>query len=307
MKETFNFEFAGQVGMQPSFPRIFTSDSLATITTTGWIDNKQTPRPLTTTDVVQIMYAFNEDTQTGIYQEFTVAVNDGVTTLTEYVNPANIDLPTAANRLAYFTDTAGTLSAADNADIMHIGTILAYKDNATSFRLRGPSSPNDPSAGAIVQTYSGIFYNDSYSNFGVLKTRASYGANVEMDLAIQSPRALLLIAQDGSQTDGVIKCASQTQVQFHTRYSAEQEGISYSYFDRTSTASTGDSNTSAVTLNTNSNHLYFQYGATTQAVVLPTIASGSLSGAVAGTLFYDTGTNKLMFYNGSGLETVTSS
>lgn len=306
-------EFAGQAGVKPRLIRVYTDDSFDEVTTTNYLDPALVDGGIDASDIFMVTSGTASDTTQ--YFKVTVSGNDYTLSL---LTDTSV-LPVITGNIPIFSSTTGILedSTYSFSDLVFLspasgtqqlnGTTITYKDNATSFRLKGPSSPNDPSAGADVQTYAGMFYNDSYSNFGTLKTRASYGANLEMDLALQSPHALLLIAQDGSQTDGVIKCASQTQVQFHTRYSAEQEGVSYGFFDRTDTGSTGDANTSAVTLSTNTNHLFLQNGATTQAIVLPKVEDGNVTNLTAGILIYDTTTNKLMFYNGSGWETVTSS
>ena len=232
-----------------------------------------------------------------------VVVSGSDYSLVQISSPGDVVLPTTADTLIASLDTAGTLGNTTDP-VTNYGTLIIYKDNATSFRLKGPSSPNDPSAGADVQTYSGIFYNDSYSNFGVLKTRASYGANAEMDLVLQAPRGLLLIAYDGTQSDGVIKMASQTGIEFAPRSSAVSAPGNYAYFDNLD--ETVDSG-AAVSLHTSANHLYLQYGKTTQAIVLPTVANASVANLVDGILIYDTGTNKLMVYANGGWETVTSS
>lgn len=310
----------GLVGVLPSIAYMNTTNTIAEVTTTGFL-NKEVANgasfSLPCMAIVSTKASASSAPVVGVYNvqhsgadwSLTLGSNDSINLANTHIlvgNASGIATDVAMSGDATIDNTgAVTLANIITKSAFQIdGTLLTYKDNATSFRLKGPSSPNDPSAGADVQTYSGMFYNDSYSNFGVLKTRATFGANTQMDLVLQAPRGLLLIAYDGTQVDGVIKMASQTTIEFAPRSSAVSAPGNYAYFDNLD--ETVDSG-AAVSLNSHASHLYLQYGKTTQAIVLPTIASGSLAGAVAGTLFYDTGTNKLMFYNGSGLETVTSS
>lgn len=305
-------QLPGTVGIYPNFKYMVVGDNLATLTAAGYLnpDNLQ-GFIVSTKDVLQVLYSFDKNTGAGTFGVFTVSKSGGVITLVEDINEGNVVLPSTSNTLSYFTNTAGKIASAtflvvdnDASTLQVDGTLLTYKDNATSFRLKGPSSPNDPSAGADVQSYSGIFYHDSYSDFGVLKTRATYGANVEMDLVLQAPRALLLIAYDGTQTDGVIKMASQTDIEIAPRSSGVVAATNYANFDALTTGSVD--NASAITLNTHVNHLYFQEGKTTQAIVVPNLANASVTNLTTGVLIYDSSANKLMVYTGAGFETITS-
>lgn len=179
------------------------------------------------------------------------------------------------------------------------GTIVATKDNATSFRMKGLQESSEGSA--QVQTYGGIFTNSSFDTVGTLKTRASIGANLEMDLAFQSPHALLLIAQDGSQTDGVIKACSQNGVEFHCQYSAEELSPKRLLINRVSAAAKGSANTSDVTLGTNAGKLYLQSGHVDGGVVIApyTDAERDALTPAAGEVIYNSDTNLLNLYNGT--------
>lgn len=179
------------------------------------------------------------------------------------------------------------------------GTIVAKKNNATSFRLRGLQHSSEGSA--EVQTYAGMFTNNSYDTVGTLKTRASYGANLEMDLAFQSPHALLLIAQDGSQTDGVIKALSQNGVEFHCQYSAEELSPKRLIVNRESTAAKGSSNTSDVTLGVNTGNLRMMHGVTDGAMIIASISEAQRDALtpVVGMIIYNTDAGAFQGYDGA--------
>ncbi|TFG97531.1 hypothetical protein E4H12_08350, partial [Candidatus Thorarchaeota archaeon] len=146
------------------------------------------------------------------------------------------------------------------------GTVIGYKDNATSMRVKGPSSTNDPAAGADVQSYAGIFYNVAYTNVGTLETRFITGGNLEMDVALQGPHQVQIAAVDDTQTDGQVWVASKTNVVFNMRADAEVASPNQLIFDRVSTGTTGAANTSDVEVSVNAGNLVF-----TSPVVFPTM------------------------------------
>lgn len=203
-----------------------------------------------------------------------------------------------ANDSWQMKDTSGNpiVEAFDVGGMNVEGTIIATKDNASSLRVRGPNHASE--GGTNVQSYAGIFYNDAYDTLGTLKTRASFGANLEMDLALQSPHALMLLATDGTQTDGVLIATSRTNFIFHARADVETESPNQLIIDRVSTGSTGLANTSDVNLRVNTGNLYFNSGLSDNAVVLPSVA-GDVTSLVAGACWFDSVTNQFKGYNGT--------
>ena len=151
MKESFKFDFAGQAGVLPSFPRIFTSESLATITSAGWIDDKLTERGLEPTDIVEVMYGYNENTNVGTYGQFTVSIStDGVTTLVEYVSPASVTLPVANNDVAIFDGTTGKIKSLGSQIIADVTAV--WGGGATSFAFTATGLTADTAVSATIRT-----------------------------------------------------------------------------------------------------------------------------------------------------------
>jgi hypothetical protein len=208
------------------------------------------------------------------------------------------------------TDAASELTAGGaesvSGDLTVTGTVIGYADNATSLRVRGPNAPSE--GGIDVQSYSGIFYNDAYATTGTLKTRVIHGANLEMDLEIQSPHQLRIAAVDDTQADGEVFIASRTGVTFNLRADAEVASPKQLVIDRISTGATGVSNTSDINLKTNSGSIFINAGVTTGALGLPTLDDTQRDAlvAVAGMTIFNSSTNKLNFYNGTAWEVVTS-
>jgi len=195
-------------------------------------------------------------------------------------------------------DDSGNL-VVDDGNLTVNGTVIGYKDNATSLRVRGPQALSE--GGADVQSYSGIFYNDAYAGTGTLKTRVIHGANLEMDLEIQSPHQVRIVAVDGSQADGRVYVASRTDAVFNLRADAEVASPKQLIIDRISTGSTGAANTSDINVKASSGSIYINSGITTGALVVPVLTTtqrDTLSG-VAGMLIFNSSTNKHQGYDGS--------
>lgn len=89
-----------------------TTDTLAAITTAGYLTNQNTAgNPILPTDIFEILYAFNQATNIGTFGIFTVSYSQ-VTgfTLTEWVNPSNVLLPVVSGDIATFNGTSGQIT-----------------------------------------------------------------------------------------------------------------------------------------------------------------------------------------------------
>jgi hypothetical protein len=115
-------------GQFPQFKFAVFTDGLSTITTAGYLNSSsiESGIPLSNADVIMALYNFNQNTNTGGFAIFTVniAASNGQITLTEWGNPGDVVLPTIANYIGHFTDTAGTLSSG-NANVINAGNIQA--------------------------------------------------------------------------------------------------------------------------------------------------------------------------------------
>jgi hypothetical protein len=103
-------------GNLPQFKFAIFGDNLAAVTTAGYLNSAsiQAGIPLSNADVIQALYSFNIQTQSGTFGIFTVniAASTGQITLTQWANSGDAVLPTTANYLAHFTNTTGTISSA---------------------------------------------------------------------------------------------------------------------------------------------------------------------------------------------------
>jgi len=195
------------------------------------------------------------------------------------------------------TDSSEELQAGGSEAVT--GTFIAYNDNATSLRVKGPNHTSE--GGIDVQSYSGIFYNDAYANTGTLKTRVVHGANLEMDMEVQAPHQLRLTAVDDSQSDGQLFLSSKTNCVLNLRADAEVASPKQLVIDRVTTGSTGSSNTSDVNVRVNSGNLYLNLGVTDGAVALAPLTTVQRDAItpVAGMIIFNSSTNKHQGYDGS--------
>ncbi|HEX9764246.1 MAG TPA: hypothetical protein VGA39_03100 [Candidatus Acidoferrales bacterium] len=113
----------------------------------------------------------------------------------------------------------GNFALTGNLDLA--GTLRGINDNATSFRLRGPSdlTGDDGVADSTSQSYAGIFYNAVFNDTGgtgAKNTRVIYGSNEDMDLEVQGSNHIRLTAIDNNVGNGRIRLAAEDQIQFHT-------------------------------------------------------------------------------------------
>ena len=137
------------------------------------------------------------------------------------------------------------------------GTIIGYKDNATSFRNKGLSL-----YGNAVQTYQGIFKSAGYidgieGNIGLLPQRLIIGSNDSLDISIQSSNALILWAQDGTHPTSFVHIGAGDSIVFSPRTQAEANSKNQLIIDRTDTTKSGATNTSSIELKTTNQKLSF--------------------------------------------------
>lgn len=114
------------VGVFPNQKFAVFGDNLATITTAGYLNQVNLEsNPLASTDILQVLYSFNPQSQAGTYGVFTVTIsNSGVITLVAAVSPGDVLLPVVANRIAQFNGTTGQIYDG-TAPAVHAGNIQA--------------------------------------------------------------------------------------------------------------------------------------------------------------------------------------
>ena len=114
------------VGVFPNQKFAVFGDNLATITTAGYLNQVNLEsNPIASTDILQVLYSFNNVTNVGTYGVFTVSIsNSGVITLVAAVSPGDVLLPVVANHIAQFNGTTGQIYDG-SAPAVHGGNIQA--------------------------------------------------------------------------------------------------------------------------------------------------------------------------------------
>lgn len=111
-----NVNTTGLVGesIQPRRCTMISTDSLAAITTAGYLNNQNySGNSLLPTDIFEVLYAFNQATQTGTFGIFqlTYSASTGFT-LNLWENPGNVLLPVVSGDFAVFNGTSGQIKDA---------------------------------------------------------------------------------------------------------------------------------------------------------------------------------------------------
>lgn len=107
-------DVAGQIQVNPRRVKIISTDNLATVITAGYLNNQNLfGNTIYPTDVIDMYYNWNVQTNTGTYQVFTVsmALTNGVMniTLVPAVNYGNVLLPVTSGNIAAFNGTTGQI------------------------------------------------------------------------------------------------------------------------------------------------------------------------------------------------------
>lgn len=212
------------------------SDDLATVTTAGYLNQSSitSGTPLSSADIIMALYSFDQQTQTGTFGIFTVSISasNGRITLTQWSTGgggAGVVLPTVANYIAHFTDSAGTISS--NADdVVNPGNITAGTVLGVSGFLR--SYPTSSNSGSLVleavDNSSGNFNTTISNDPGILQSQtisvpdvgSSSGLFILSDSAngqaiagdLQITDGLLVVGKndDSGQANSLITIESQT-------------------------------------------------------------------------------------------------
>lgn len=113
----------GAVGIKPMLKYMLSTDSMATITTAGYLNENLTNLgSVTENDMLLIRYDFVPETNAGTNAFFTVSISDGIITLAEDVSEGNVQLPVAVNHIAVFADTAGKIKQTQDGNNTTIET-----------------------------------------------------------------------------------------------------------------------------------------------------------------------------------------
>jgi|SRR5579859_1193998 hypothetical protein len=111
----FTTDEAGQIGQNPRRVKIVTTDNLSTVTAAGYL-NKQGQVlqgfSFYPTDIIDMIYSYSVQSNSGTYEMFTISISNSVITLTAFVSVGNVLLPVTSGDFAVFNGTSGQIKDA---------------------------------------------------------------------------------------------------------------------------------------------------------------------------------------------------
>lgn len=166
-----------QVGIVPQMKRMVTTDSLATITTAGYLNSVDLQsNPIAPSDVLDVLYSYNLQTNSGTFGIFTASISNGVITLVQWANPGDVLLPVVSGDFAAFNGTTGQI-----------------KDSGAA-----PSAASQPfvvmSPGSVTTNHIAQFSdaNGTLKDGGVLGTAAAKAASDNTKTTLASVSATVV-------------------------------------------------------------------------------------------------------------------
>ena len=113
---SFNVNVTGLVGsaVNPRRCTMVTTDNLAAVTAAGYLNNQNNlGNPILPTDVFDVIYNFNQATQSGTFGIFQVSFSSATGyTLVLWGNPGDVLLPVVSGDFAVFNGTTGQIKDA---------------------------------------------------------------------------------------------------------------------------------------------------------------------------------------------------
>jgi len=165
---SFNVNFPGQAGVFPSQITIETNDTLATVTTAGYLNHMVADNvPLVSGMMALVSTKTTPNAHTATSSWFDVVFANGDWSLTSIgVAPGSIITPTIANHIAVFNDTVGTLTE-DPGTAISGGNIQAGLSGTAGHFASFPSAATSGQLDLTAVANSG--------NFTVTISNASHG------------------------------------------------------------------------------------------------------------------------------------
>lgn len=176
---SLNTDTTGLVGksVAPRRVTMVTTDNIATITAAGYMDNYVSQGfTLQPTDVLEVIYDFNELTKAGSYGKFKPSFSLGAnSTITlELVDPGDVVTPTITDHIAVYTNTTGTISD-DAATAINGGNIQAGLSGTAGYLSSFPSTATSGQLQLEAQ--------DNAGDFIVKITNKSHGQATTYDIS----------------------------------------------------------------------------------------------------------------------------
>lgn len=131
----------GEAGVRPVKKRMVTTDSLATITTAGYMNERELPQNVSPEDMLEVFYDWDDVAKSGTYGVFAVSVSNGTITLAEHESATGVNatLPTANNSIAVFSNTTGDIKLGAGT-VSNAGSLQAGSSGTAGSLVSFPST-----------------------------------------------------------------------------------------------------------------------------------------------------------------------
>ena len=173
-------DVAGQIGDKPRRVKIISSDTLATVTTAGYLNNVTLEGyNIYNTDIIDMWYAATGSqfgiTSPGTLGVLTPSIVNGVITLVQWVNPGDVLLPVVSGNIPEFNGTTGQIedsgisAASISGGITQIGALHQVSVTLTPTQMAAAYATPiqliaNPLASQLIIVHSATVYTASTGN-----------------------------------------------------------------------------------------------------------------------------------------------
>lgn len=251
MSYTLNRVAVGQVGVLPGSVKMITTDSLATITTAGYLNGVGNQLPtveVAPSDVIECLYGYNSVTDAGTLAFFQPSISNGVITLNLWENPGNVLLPVVNGDFAVFNGTTGQIKDAgySASDPTKTKVVMATATTTVGYisHFTDVAGTIGNTAGAV--TNPGDIYAGLSGTAGVLRSYpatantgylgltgvANSGAfNVQISNASHTQSTVYSIADIGAATGGLVSATTAIRMKTVSAAAAAGGAAAQSFTD----------------------------------------------------------------------------
>jgi hypothetical protein len=145
----------GQIGDRPRRPKLITTDTLATVTTAAYLNQYNLQgQVILTTDVIDVFYSYTNSLLPGTYTALVPTIVNGVITLSQVVDLANVLLPVVAGNIASFSGTTGLIAdssiLATNVVSKAAVNVMAAGSSIVLAKVNGTEAANAVTASGVA-------------------------------------------------------------------------------------------------------------------------------------------------------------
>lgn len=130
----------GQTGTKPGTIKMVTTDNIATITTSGYLNgvgNQLLSLNISPSDIIECLYSYNESTGAGIYTQLAVSISNGLITLS--ADSGNESLADGHIFVGNASGVAADVAMSGDATIVNTGALTIANSAITESKIQNNS------------------------------------------------------------------------------------------------------------------------------------------------------------------------